>query len=383
MTTFEELPPGDTGLLSARPGPDLAAAGYVEREYAARGTAVSFGGHDPRRSPPASRCAGRPRRAPSAAPLVVEWLNVSSGSRRRAGLDLPGRGDRPPRPRVGRRLGPARRGRGRRRGRGSRRRGADRHQGAGAVRRAQPPRRRLLLLDLRLGGRGARRRSWPAGRPGRRHAAGGGGVAVGVRADHLRQRRPSAAAGLRRLPDPLPRWGRDAAGRAGGRRRPAGLSRLRTPTPIRDDLDVPVLMVETETDLFGLLDYLPARQPDSASVRLWEVAGTAHADSYTIGEFEELLGCPRPVNRGQQAYVVRAALRWLDGWARGGDPAPTAARLEVDGRRVRARRRRQRAWRRAHTGRRRTGRAAARRHRAGCVRTCASCSARPCRWTPA
>ena len=83
-------------------------------------------------------------------------------------------------------------------------------------------------------------------------------------------------------------------------------------------------MVETETDLVGLLDYLPARQPDSAHVRLWEVAGTAHADRFQIGEFEELLGCPRPVNRGQQAYVVRAALRWLDGWARGGDPAPTA-----------------------------------------------------------
>jgi hypothetical protein len=103
------------------------------------------------------------------------------------------------------------------------------------------------------------------------------------------------------------------------------------PTTIRDDLDVPVIMVETETDLLGVLRYLPARQPDSAYVRLWEVAGTAHADRFQIGEFEELLGCPRPVNRGQQAYVVRAALRWLDGWARGGDPAPTAARLEVDG----------------------------------------------------
>ena len=101
--------------------------------------------------------------------------------------------------------------------------------------------------------------------------------------------------------------------------------------PIREDLDVPVVMVETETDLLGALRYLPARQPDSAYVRLWEVAGTAHADRFQIGEFEELLGCPRPVNRGQQAYVVRAALRWLDGWARGGDPAPTAARLEVDG----------------------------------------------------
>jgi hypothetical protein len=94
------------------------------------------------------------------------------------------------------------------------------------------------------------------------------------------------------------------------------------PGPIRDDLDVPVIMVQTETDLVGLLDYLPARQDDSELVRLWEVAGTAHADRFQIGEFEELLGCPRPVNRGQQAYVVRAALRRLDGWARGGDPAP-------------------------------------------------------------
>jgi hypothetical protein len=103
-------------------------------------------------------------------------------------------------------------------------------------------------------------------------------------------------------------------------------------TPLRDDLTVPVIVVETETDLVGLLNYLPARQPDSAWVRLWEVAGTAHADRYVVGEFEELLGCPRPVNRGQQSYVLRAALRWLDGWARGGDAPPSARRLEVYGR---------------------------------------------------
>jgi hypothetical protein len=100
-------------------------------------------------------------------------------------------------------------------------------------------------------------------------------------------------------------------------------------TVIRDDLDVPVVMVQTETDLLGALRYLPARQEDSHLLRLWEVAGTAHADKYVIAEVEELLGCPRPVNRGQQVYVVRSALRWLDGWVRGGAPAPTAARLEV------------------------------------------------------
>ena len=102
-----------------------------------------------------------------------------------------------------------------------------------------------------------------------------------------------------------------------------------TPTLVRDDLDVPVVIVQTETDLTGRLRYLPARQPDSGRLRLWEVAGTAHADKFQIGEFEDFLGCPLPVNTGQQAYVVRAALRHLEAWARGGDPAPAADRLEV------------------------------------------------------
>ena len=63
--------------------------------------------------------------------------------------------------------------------------------------------------------------------------------------------------------------------------------------------------------------------------RLWEVAGAAHADRFQIGEFESFLGCPDPVNRGQQVYVVRAALRWLESWARGGAAAPGAERLSV------------------------------------------------------
>lgn len=101
-------------------------------------------------------------------------------------------------------------------------------------------------------------------------------------------------------------------------------------TRIRDDLDVPVIIVQTETDVLGHLDYLPARQPDNEWLRLWEVAGTAHADKFQIGDFEDFLGCPDPVNRGQQAYVVRAALRHLDTWAGGGQPAPIATRLDVE-----------------------------------------------------
>ncbi len=101
------------------------------------------------------------------------------------------------------------------------------------------------------------------------------------------------------------------------------------PVTIRDDLEVPVFVVVTEGDLFDRIGFLPARQPDTDTFRLWEVAGTSHADGFIIGEFEEFLGCEVPVNRGQQAFVLRAALRHLDRWARGGDPPPAAPRLET------------------------------------------------------
>jgi hypothetical protein len=101
------------------------------------------------------------------------------------------------------------------------------------------------------------------------------------------------------------------------------------PTPFRVDLSEPVITVQTEGDLLGRLNYLPARQPDAELLRVWEVAGAAHADLFQIGEFESFLGCPEPVNRGQQAYVVRAALRWLESWARGGAAAPSAPPVSV------------------------------------------------------
>ena len=116
-----------------------------------------------------------------------------------------------------------------------------------------------------------------------------------------------------------PESGIDIAGTIGGE-----------PTKVRTDLGVPTIIVETETDVLGILNYLPARQPDSDSIRLWEIAGTAHADNFQIGEAESILGCPQPVNRGQQHIVLKAALRHLDTWAKGGDAPPEAERLEID-----------------------------------------------------
>lgn len=102
------------------------------------------------------------------------------------------------------------------------------------------------------------------------------------------------------------------------------------PATLPDDL-VPTLVVQTETDVLGRMRSFPARQPDGPLLRTWEVAGTAHADKFQIDAFEDFLGCPTPVNRGQQVFVLRAGLRALEGWVRGGGAPPSAPPLVVEG----------------------------------------------------
>jgi Alpha/beta hydrolase domain len=125
------------------------------------------------------------------------------------------------------------------------------------------------------------------------------------------------------------------------------------PVTVRKDVRVPVLMFITETDLMlPVVGYLPARQPDTAHIRTWEVAGTAHADTYTLmgGAVDDghasakalaaaftpvttLFGqqLVRPINAAlQHHYVLQAALAALNRWVRAGDVPPTAPRLAVD-----------------------------------------------------
>ncbi len=120
---------------------------------------------------------------------------------------------------------------------------------------------------------------------------------------------------------------------------------------IRDDARVPVLVLQSETDVI-LLGGRKSRQPDNERFRLWELAGAAHADTYTVSagrhdngtlsaeRFAELLRpttnlmigqTETPVNAGpQQHYVAQAALAHLVRWVLEGTPPPTAARLDVD-----------------------------------------------------
>jgi hypothetical protein len=119
---------------------------------------------------------------------------------------------------------------------------------------------------------------------------------------------------------------------------------------VRDDLSEPVLMLQTESDLI-LLNSLPSNQPDSGAFRLWEVAATAHADTYTllignsdlgddpsVAEVIEttqgapipgIIECETPINSGPQHWVLKAGLHGLVEWITTGQPLPEAPRLLV------------------------------------------------------
>jgi hypothetical protein len=110
------------------------------------------------------------------------------------------------------------------------------------------------------------------------------------------------------------------------------------PTTIRDDLGVPVLVFEAEGDALG---HFPARQPDTATYRLWEVAGSAHADEFSIARAttdglrsatgpNEILGpCGTRYNTLLTRDVLAAAVVGLDRWLRTGSPPPSAPRIDI------------------------------------------------------
>lgn len=325
MTTFEPLPPGNDGLLSARPGPDLAAWGFRQEEHVVRGTAVSYAGHPP--ADYATRVAVRRPAAPGAfsGTVVVEWLNVSSGSD--AAPDWTYLAEEVVR-------------------RGHAWVGVSaQHVGV----EGGPP--VVGLVGVQPTGIKSRARYAALHHPGDAYCFSIF-ASVGAALDDLlpdlvvdvrlavgeSQSAYALTTYLNHVHIPEPVFDGFLVHSRGGAELPLGepgagadprTYRGSGPAPLREDLDVPTVVVQTETDVLGPLDFLPARQPDTGSLRLWEVAGTAHADRYVIGELESVLGCPRPVNRGQQAVVVRAALRWLDRWVRDGDAPPHASRLEV------------------------------------------------------
>lgn len=96
----------------------------------------------------------------------------------------------------------------------------------------------------------------------------------------------------------------------------------RQSTLIREDLDVPVLVVNSETET---LAYVGARQPDTSTFRFWEVAGTSHV-SVQRGEERPDLDSPNWLSF-QPVYT--ASLRHMHRWLKDGDEPPKMPRIEV------------------------------------------------------
>ncbi len=101
------------------------------------------------------------------------------------------------------------------------------------------------------------------------------------------------------------------------------------PTIFRTDQTAPIMDVQTETDVSGVLDSYRARQPDTDRFRLWEVAGTAHADAHLVGAYATSLGCGLPINDGPMHIVAKAAYHALKSWLATGTAPAIAARIEV------------------------------------------------------
>jgi len=102
---------------------------------------------------------------------------------------------------------------------------------------------------------------------------------------------------------------------------------------IRDDLHQPVLFLNTETDVNFFAGVSVHNQPDSNTFRMWEVAGTSHADAYLIAQSAQdaaksgltgSLQCGSPPdNNGPHVFAARAAIRALAQWTL--QPAQTPA----------------------------------------------------------
>ena len=121
---------------------------------------------------------------------------------------------------------------------------------------------------------------------------------------------------------------------------------LQSPKPvkIRTDLRVPVMVVLSEADIIGttlpsfgtLIGYKQARQPDTDMLRIWEIAGTAHADHYLLATRKTDSGCAsyedlakawapgnsmmgaQPNNAPQHHFVLEAGIAAMGNWIANG-----------------------------------------------------------------
>jgi hypothetical protein len=122
---------------------------------------------------------------------------------------------------------------------------------------------------------------------------------------------------------------------------PGSRAAIERPAPVgthllRDDLDVPVMVVNSEcesTPCYGV------RQPDTDRYRYWEVAGTSHVSRQMLervaGAAERDFGVTRTVQGGinelPMGPVDDAAFHLIHRWVGDGSPPPIQPRIDFAG----------------------------------------------------
>ena len=105
---------------------------------------------------------------------------------------------------------------------------------------------------------------------------------------------------------------------------------------LRDDLDVPVMVVNSESEA---ISYFGARQPDSEGFRFWEVAGASHAAVPEIRSMAQrsqrdmafTYMAPDGLNPVSPIPVVDAAFIRMRSWTTDGNAPPRQPRIEIAG----------------------------------------------------
>jgi hypothetical protein len=104
---------------------------------------------------------------------------------------------------------------------------------------------------------------------------------------------------------------------------------------IHDQGRVPILVLNSESET---LSCFPVRQPDTATYRFWEMAGTAHMGGDIVRKMREAMARDGiatamqldAVNDIDWGYVRNAGLKHLVAWADGGPPPPSFPPITVE-----------------------------------------------------
>ncbi len=111
---------------------------------------------------------------------------------------------------------------------------------------------------------------------------------------------------------------------------------LRGTNIIREDLDVPVMVVNSELEAMACYE---VRQADTERFRYWESAGTCHVSIQSMDvrapKYEREFATTQPVmqqmNRIAITPLYDAALHHLNRWVGGGEAPPIQPKIEFDG----------------------------------------------------